>query len=57
MRNRHLVIVIIAFLLNSCIKHNLSSGEVDDVYFTKKDIIPIEEVEEIVEETEVEEVK
>ena len=50
------ILTLIA-VTSSCIKHNISSDENDDVYFIKKDIIPMEEEEEIKEITEVEEVK
>ena len=56
MRISFFVIIFINLLLNSCIVHNISSGEDDDVYFIKKDLIPIEE-EELEDITEIEEVK
>ena len=43
MRIRLAIIIFVVFLLSSCIKHQLSSNEIDDVYFTKKDIIKVEE--------------
>ena len=46
MRIRFSIIIFIASLISSCIKHQLSSSEIDDVYFTKKDIIKIEEDED-----------
>lgn len=51
--------ILISISLSSCLQHNISSDEADDVYFIKKDIIPIEEDEneEIKVLTEVEEVK
>ena len=53
------IITFTTLFLNSCIEHKVSSSENDDVYFIKKDIIPIEEEEdvEIQEVTGVEEVK
>ena len=58
MRIRLFILLFTISLLSSCIEHKLSSDEVDDLYFTKKDIKKIEEEEkeEIEEVTGVEEV-
>ena len=56
---RIFVILFLSTSIFSCMEHNIHSSEADDVYFTKKDIVPVEEEKEEIfeEETGVEEVK